>query len=61
MNRIGTLTLLLAIPSGLAIDGSVLVADETGAVQDARPIEFGRGPCFWEVRADSAWSLAPTS
>jgi hypothetical protein len=41
--------------------GSLLVADQTGAVQDARPIEFARGPCFWEVRADGAWSLAPTS
>jgi hypothetical protein len=41
--------------------GSVLVADHTGAVKDARQIEFARGPCFWEVRADGAWSLTPTS
>jgi hypothetical protein len=39
--------------------GSVTVVDQTGAVQTATPITFPRGPCFWEVRADGAFTLAP--
>jgi hypothetical protein len=38
---------------------SILVEDVTGALQDAARIEFTRGPCFWEVRADGNWSLQP--
>ena len=41
------------------LGGSIAVADKTGAFQETEQIEFGRGPCFWEVRADGAWSLAP--
>jgi len=41
------------------LGGSVLVEDRGGAVQDAPRVEFPRGPCFWEVRADGAWSLQP--
>jgi hypothetical protein len=39
--------------------GSVIVADRTGAINDNPRVEFPRGPCFWEVRADGAWSLKP--
>jgi hypothetical protein len=41
------------------LGGSVLVASKTGAVQDTPRVEFPRGPCFWEVRGDGAWSLQP--
>jgi len=40
--------------------GSVLVEDVSGAVQEQQQVAFARGPCFWEVRADGAWSLKPT-
>jgi hypothetical protein len=39
------------------VGGSVLVEDGSGTVQDQQRLTFGRGPCFWEVRADGAWSL----
>ncbi len=38
---------------------SIVVEDKTGAVQDTAQIEFPRGPCFWEVRADGGWSMKP--
>jgi hypothetical protein len=41
------------------LGGSIVVEDKTGPFQDTAQIEFGRGPCFWEVRADGAWSLTP--
>jgi hypothetical protein len=41
------------------VGGSVLVADRSGAVQETTPVELGRGPCFWEVRADGDWTLSP--
>jgi hypothetical protein len=41
------------------VGGSIVVEDKTGALQDAAQIEFPRGPCFWEVRADGAWSMTP--
>ena len=40
---------------------SVVIEDKTGAFADTPQIEFGRGPCFWEVRADGAWSMQPRS
>jgi len=43
------------------VGGSLLVEDSAGAVQDSKPVEFPRGPCFWEVRADGNWSLQPQS
>lgn len=43
------------------LGGSIVVEDRTGAVQDAAQIQFPRGPCFWEVRADGNWSMAPRS
>jgi hypothetical protein len=43
------------------VGGSILVADSSGAVQDQQRITFSRGPCFWEVRGDGAWSLKPTT
>jgi hypothetical protein len=39
------------------LGGSVLVANSQGAVQSTTRVEFPRGPCFWEVRADGNWSL----
>jgi hypothetical protein len=41
------------------VGGSIVVEDRTGAFADTPTIEFSRGPCFWEVRADGAWSLKP--
>jgi hypothetical protein len=41
------------------LGGSALVEDKSGAVNDAMDLQFPRGPCFWEVRADGAWSLHP--
>jgi hypothetical protein len=43
------------------VGGSIVVEDKTGAVQDTPQVEFPRGPCFWEVRADGAFSLTPQS
>lgn len=41
------------------LGGSVVVEDAFGAVNEAKQLEFRRGPCFWEVCAESAWSLQP--
>jgi hypothetical protein len=41
------------------LGGSIVVEDKSGPVQDSPRVEFPRGPCFWEVRADGAWSLKP--
>jgi hypothetical protein len=41
------------------LGGSIVVEDKSGAFQDAPRVEFPRGPCFWEVRADGTWSLKP--
>jgi hypothetical protein len=41
------------------LGGSVVVEDGTGAVHATPQVAFPRGPCFWEVRADGAFSLAP--
>jgi hypothetical protein len=41
------------------LGGSIVVEDKSGAFQDAPQVEFPRGPCFWEVRADGTWSLTP--
>jgi hypothetical protein len=41
--------------------GSIVVEDKTGAIQDSAQVQFPRGPCFWEVRADGAWSMKPQS
>lgn len=38
---------------------SSLVQNEIGAVNGSRVVQFGRGPCFWEIEADGAWSLRP--
>jgi hypothetical protein len=43
------------------LGGSIVVEDRSGTVQDTPQVEFPRGPCFWEVRADGAWSLKPQS
>jgi hypothetical protein len=41
------------------LGGSIVVEDRSGVVQDTPQVAFPRGPCFWEVRADGAWSLTP--
>jgi hypothetical protein len=41
------------------VGGSIVVADESTAAQSSPRVQFPRGPCFWEVRADGAWSLEP--
>jgi hypothetical protein len=41
------------------VGGSVLVENASGAVQDVPSVEFRRGPCFWEIRADGDWDLHP--
>jgi hypothetical protein len=41
------------------VGGSIVVEDRTGAFKDSPQIAFSRGPCFWEVRADGAWTLTP--
>jgi hypothetical protein len=41
------------------LGGSIVVEDKTGPFQDTPQVEFPRGPCFWEVRADGTWSLKP--
>jgi hypothetical protein len=38
---------------------SIVVEDRSGVIDDTELVEFPRGPCFWEVRADGAWSLKP--
>jgi hypothetical protein len=39
--------------------GTTLVQNVIGQVQGSTIVQFGRGPCFWEVRADGNWSLKP--
>lgn len=41
------------------LGGSIVVANANGALRNSPNIEFPRGACFWEVRADGAWRLAP--
>jgi hypothetical protein len=41
------------------LGSSIVVEDKTGAVKDLANVQFPRGPCFWEVRADGAWRLEP--
>jgi hypothetical protein len=39
--------------------GSDLVQNQIGPVEGSRIVQFGRGPCLWEIQADGAWSLRP--
>ena len=39
--------------------GSDLLQNEIGPVSGSRMIEFGGGPCCWEIQADGNWSLKP--
>lgn len=39
--------------------GDNLVQNTIGAVNGSRVVTFGRGPCYWEVRADGQWSIKP--
>lgn len=36
-----------------------LVQNSIGPFSGSRVVQFGQGPCFWEVDADGNWSLAP--
>jgi len=37
--------------------GESLVQNSIGRVEGSRIVQFGRGPCIWEVEADGAWSM----
>ena len=37
----------------------IAVENKAGVAQDTPRVEFPRGPCFWEVRGDGAWSVQP--
>ena len=39
--------------------GSRLVQNTIGGVQGSTIVQFGSGPCLWEVQADGDWSLKP--
>ena len=39
--------------------GASLVQNTIGQVQGSAVVQFGRGPCLWEVQADGSWSLRP--
>jgi len=39
--------------------GSKLIQNSIGSMQGSSIIQFGPGPCLWEVQADGAWSLKP--
>jgi hypothetical protein len=41
------------------LGGNQQVEDGSGSIQDTPQITFPQGPCFWEVRAEGDWSLAP--
>ena len=41
------------------LGGSIAVESKAGVAQDTPRVEFPRGPCFWEVRGDGAWSVQP--
>jgi hypothetical protein len=43
------------------VGGSVQAAQHSEPFMEARQVTFARGPCFWEVRADGAWSITPAS
>jgi hypothetical protein len=53
---------VLATPTyAHCVGGSVLAAQHSEPFMEARQLTFARGPCFWEVRADGAWSITPAS
>lgn len=39
--------------------GGDLAQNSIGAVNSSAVVRFERGPCFWEIRADGDWSIAP--
>lgn len=39
--------------------GDDLLQNEIGAFEGQAVVRFTEGPCFWEVEADGAWSIAP--
>ena len=39
--------------------GDVNLENEIGKLQASTLARFPKGPCFWEIRADGAWSLQP--
>ena len=39
--------------------GRQLIQNTIGAFDGSKIVQFGRGPCLWEVTADGAWSIAP--
>lgn len=41
------------------LSGTRLVQNQIGRVQSSGVVQFGQGPCLWEVQADGEWSLRP--
>lgn len=39
--------------------GDDSVQNEIGKVDGASVVNFAKGPCFWEVRADGKWTMKP--
>ncbi len=40
-------------------EGSDLIQNEIGQVDNSHIVEFNGDLCFWEVEADGSWALAP--
>jgi len=41
------------------VGGDQLVLSRIGAVRGSMVVQFGRGPCYWEVLSDGSWSIRP--
>ena len=41
------------------VSGDELVLERPGPGQGSMAVQFGRGPCYWEVISDGAWSIRP--
>ena len=39
--------------------GDDLLQNQIGAFEGQDMVRFSEGPCFWEVEADGAWTIAP--
>ncbi len=41
------------------VGGDQIVLNRVGSVQGSMVVQFGRGPCYWEVLSDGSWSIRP--
>ena len=41
------------------VSGDQLVLNRAGPGQGSMVVQFGRGPCYWEVLSDGSWSIRP--